>query len=140
MILVFLTLKLLFAKLKNYKSPSFNQIPEELFQAGCETIRSEIHKLINYISNTEKLPDQWKVSIIVPVYKKGDKTDCCNYSGILLLSNSYKILSNIFLSCLSPYINKIIGDNQCGFRRNRSTTAQLEWKYCTIFSLCLVYP
>jgi hypothetical protein len=24
------------------------------------------------------LPDQWKESIIVPVHKKGDKTDCTN--------------------------------------------------------------
>jgi hypothetical protein len=36
-----------------------------------------------------------------------------------------KILSNILLSRLSPYIDKIIGDHQCGFRSNRSTTDQI---------------
>jgi hypothetical protein len=41
-----------------------------------------------------------------------------------LLSTSYKILSNIILSRLSPYIDEIIGDHQCGFQRNRSTTDQ----------------
>jgi hypothetical protein len=61
------------------------------------------------------VPDQWKESITVPVHKKGDKTDCNNYRGILLLPTSYKILSNILLSRLSPYRNKIIGDHQCGF-------------------------
>jgi hypothetical protein len=35
-----------------------------------------------------------------------------------LLSTSTKIVSRIFLSQLSRYIDKIIGDNQCGFRRN----------------------
>jgi hypothetical protein len=35
---------------------------------------------------------------------------------ISLLSTSYKILSNILLSRLSPYIDVIIGDHQCGFR------------------------
>jgi hypothetical protein len=54
----------------------------------------------------------------------GVKTDCNNYHGISLLSTSYKILSNILLSRLSPYIDEIIGDHQCGFRRNRSTTVQ----------------
>ena len=34
---------------------------------------------------------------------------------------TYKILSNILLSRLTPYAKEIIGDHQCGFRRNRST-------------------
>jgi hypothetical protein len=89
------------------------------------TWRSKIHKLINSIWHKEKLPDQYKVSIIVPVHKKGDKTDCNNYHGISLLSTSYKILSNILLSRLNPYIDEIIGDHQCGFWHNRSTTDQI---------------
>jgi hypothetical protein len=67
------------AKLKNYKSPGSGQIPAELIQAGGETLQSEIHKLINSIWSKEELPDQWKESIIVQIYKKGDKTDCSNY-------------------------------------------------------------
>ncbi|PNF22033.1 hypothetical protein B7P43_G10579 [Cryptotermes secundus] len=53
------------------------------------------------------------------------KIDCSNYLGISLLSTSYKIVSNIVLSRLSPYINEIIRDHQCRFRRNRSTTDQV---------------
>jgi hypothetical protein len=68
------------------------------------------------------LPEQWKESIIVPIYKKGDKTDCSNYRGISLLSTTYKILSNILLSKLTPSAEEIIGDHQCGSRRNRSAT------------------
>jgi hypothetical protein len=83
------------------------------------------------------LPDQWKESIIIPIYKKGDKTDFNNYCGISLLSTPYKILSNI-LSRLGPYIDEIIGDHQCGFRHSRSTTDQIfcihqilekKWEY-----------
>jgi hypothetical protein len=68
------------------------------------------------------LPEQWKQSIFVPVYKKGDKTDCSNYHGISFLSATYKILSNILLSKITPYAEEIIGDYQCGFQHNRSTT------------------
>jgi hypothetical protein len=46
--------------------------------------------------------------------------------GTSLLSTSYKILSNILLSILSPYTDKIIGDHQCEFRCNRSTTDELH--------------
>jgi hypothetical protein len=70
---------------------------------------SVIHKLMNSAWNKEELPDQWKESIIVPNHKKGDKTDCNNYRGISLLSISYKMLSNIQLSRLSPYIDGFQG-------------------------------
>jgi hypothetical protein len=46
----------------------------------------------------EESPEEWKESTIVPINKKGDKTDCSNYRGISLLSFTYKILSNILLS------------------------------------------
>jgi hypothetical protein len=48
-----------------------------------------------------------------------------NYCGISLLSTSFKILSNIFLSRLSPRIDEITGDHQCRFRCNISTTDQI---------------
>jgi hypothetical protein len=61
----------------------------------------------------------------VSAHKKGDKTDCNNYRGISLLSTAYIILSNILLARLISFVNEIIGDHQCGFRRNRSTTDQI---------------
>jgi len=54
-------------------------------------LHSAIHKLINSIWNKEELPQQWKESIIVPVYKKGDKTEYSNYRGISLLPTTYKM-------------------------------------------------
>jgi len=68
------------------------------------------------------LPEEWKESFIVPIHKKGDKTDFNNYRNISLLPTTYKILSNILLSRLIPYAEEVIGDHQCGLRRNISTT------------------
>jgi hypothetical protein len=98
-------------KLTNYTSPITDNIPPEMIKAGGETLYSEIHRVICPVWITEELPQQWKESIIVPIYKKGDKTDCNNYRGISLLSTAYKILSNILLARLSPYVNEIIGDH-----------------------------
>jgi hypothetical protein len=87
--------KITIGKLRSYKSPGTDQIPAELLKAGGETLCSEIHKLICSIWNKEELPQKWKESIIVPIRKKDDKTDCNNYYGISLLSTAYKIISNI---------------------------------------------
>jgi hypothetical protein len=80
------------SKLKMYKLPGSDQIPAEMIQAGGETLVSVIYNLINPIWNKEELPDPWKESIIVPVHKGSDRTECNNYHGISLLSTSYKIL------------------------------------------------
>jgi hypothetical protein len=61
--------------LKKYKLPGSDQIPAEPIQTEGETLQSEVHKLINSIWSKEEFPDQWKGSIIVPIYDKGDKTD-----------------------------------------------------------------
>jgi hypothetical protein len=73
----------------------------ELIKAGGKTIHCAIHKLIISIWNKEELPEEWKESIIVPIHKKGDRTDCNNYRGISLLPTTYKILSKILLSRLT---------------------------------------
>jgi hypothetical protein len=98
-------------KLKRYNSPGTDQILAELIKAEGETLGTEIHKLICSIWNKEELPQQWKDSVILPIHKKGDKTDCNTYQGISLLSTAYRILSNNLLDRLSPYVNEIVGDH-----------------------------
>jgi hypothetical protein len=91
-------------KLKRYKSPGIDHVLVELIQTKSNSLHSGIHK-----------------NIIVPIYKKGDKTDCSNYRGLSLLPTTHKILSGILYSRLTPYVDKIIGDHQCGFLHNRAT-------------------
>jgi len=78
-------------KLKSHKSPGIDQIPAELIKAEGRTIFCEIHKLFISIWNKEKLLEEWKESIIVPIYKKGDKTDCSNYRGISICQLHTKV-------------------------------------------------
>jgi len=70
-----LEVELAIEKQKNHKSPGTDQIAAELIKAVGRTICCEIHKLIISLWNMEDLPEAWKESIIVPIYKKGDKTD-----------------------------------------------------------------
>ena len=117
--------ELVIENLKSHKSPGIVQIQAELIKEGGKKIRYQIHKLIVSIWNKQELSEEWKESIIVPIHKKGDKRDCNNYRGISLLLTTYKILSKILLSRLTPYAEEIIEDHQCGFRHKKSTTDHL---------------
>ena len=84
------------------------------------------------------MPEEWKESIIVPIYKKGDKRDCSNYRSMSVLQTTYKLVSSILFSRLTPHAEEIIGDHQCGFRRNRSASYHIfcirqilekKWEY-----------
>jgi hypothetical protein len=57
-------------KLKQYKSPGVDQIPAEQIQAGGETLRSEIHKLIKLIWDKGESLHQWRQSTLVLIHKK----------------------------------------------------------------------
>jgi len=67
-------------------------------------------QLINKIWKEETIPKPWQVSVLCPIYKKGDVIDCKNYRGIFLLNTSYKVLSNIILNRFRPYAKEIIGE------------------------------
>jgi len=67
------------------------------------------------------LPEAWKEMITVPIsIPKDNKTDCGNYRGIT---------PNILLARLTPYAEVIIGDHQCRFQCNRSTTDHINCTY-----------
>jgi hypothetical protein len=80
------------AKLKRYNSPVSVKILAELIQAGGETLHSEIHELINSIWNKEELSEQWKESVILPVYRKSNKTDI-----IIQACHCYELRTRLYL-------------------------------------------
>jgi len=65
--------ELVMDKLKSHNTPGIDQISAELIKAGGRTICLEIHKLITSVWKKEKLPEERKESILVPIHKKGEK-------------------------------------------------------------------
>lgn len=83
--------------------------------------------LINNCIASNIFPDQLKVASVVPVHKKGDKSDLNNYRPVSLLP----ILSKVFEKLLKNQIisffesNNLFSDSQFGFRAGKSTTDAL---------------
>ena len=111
--------------LKINKAPGEDKIITELIKNTSRELKERLHTLISKIWRHGKMPDDWKVGLIVPIFKKGDKMKCENYRGITLLNVAYKILSTIILERLKEYSEEILGEYQCGFRPQRRTMDQI---------------
>ncbi|XP_055384192.1 uncharacterized protein LOC129613898 [Condylostylus longicornis] len=107
------------SKLKNRKSPRIDEISNAMIKYGGEQFQNEIVHLFNKILTYKQAPREWKNSITVPIFKKGDKNLPENYRGITLLSSMLKLFTEIVSIEVA---GTGIAEEQQGFRTNRSTT------------------
>jgi hypothetical protein len=83
---------------------------------------NSINRLLKFLNNIYKnaqIPNEWKRSIIVPIYKKGDKRKPENYTGINLLNTCYNIFSKILDGKLKNITENFLLEYQTGFRERR---------------------
>ena len=111
--------------LKKGKSAGADNVPAELVQAGGEAMISALLTICNKIWQTEEWPTPWTQSLIITLPKKGNLQLCQNYGTISLISHPSKVMLTILLNRLKPEAEKIIADEQAGFRPGRCTTEQI---------------
>lgn len=111
--------------LKDGKSPGPDGIVGELLKMGEETSIQITTELINKIWEREKVPEEWTQGIIVTLPKKGDKSRCENWRAITLLCTTSKILTRLILNRLKEGLDRVLRQNQAGFRANKSCTDQI---------------
>ena len=77
--------------------------------------------------NSGSLPSISKEAIIVPIFKKVDKSQQPNYRRISITCNIYLVFEGIISDQLIFYLNSndLISKNQFGFLKNKSTELQL---------------
>ena len=73
------------------------------------------------------LPEDWRKSNIIPIFKKGNKSEALNYRPISITSIVVRTLERIIKTKLVQYLdrNNLISPDQHGFRSKRSTVTQL---------------
>ena len=82
--------------------------------------------LMKGVYEQEKIPTEWRDSVIIPIYKeKGDIQDCGNYRGIKLLSHTMKIWERITDRTLRE--ETTIGNEQFGFMPGRGDDGCNIW-------------
>ena len=97
-------------------------VPEILKRCNIDDI---VLEHCNRALENGHIPESWKISTIIPIPKKGDLTDPNNHRGIAITSQVAKTLNRMILNRLRPEVEKLLRDNQNGFRESRSTTSHI---------------
>ena len=110
------------------KATGIDKISAKILKLASPIISDPITKIINKSISTQIFPEEWKTARVIPLYKKG------NYRPISILPVISKIYEKILYEKLIGYLNeeKLLSDNQFGFRRSHSTSSALldatnEW-------------
>ena len=74
----------------------------------------------------ERIPDQWRISSTVLLYKKGDREDIRNYRPICLLSVLYKLFTKIILARICRTLDEDQPQEQAGFRKGFSCMDHIQ--------------
>ena len=76
---------------------------------------------------TGDIPPEWKMADVVPIFKKGLKSDPNNYRPVSLTSTIGKLLETLVRNAIQDHLvcNKLMCDEQHGFRSGRSCCTQL---------------
>jgi len=110
-------------QLKAKGSSGTDGISNALLKKHYKIFIKPLKYIVNLIFKSGVVPKHFKISVVVPIYKSGDKLLTENYRPISLINN----ISKIFEKCLKTRIynfievNKVISNKQYGFRKNLST-------------------
>ena len=111
-------------RMKRGKAVGPDDIPAEAWSCLGELAVDFLARLFNNILATEKMPEEWRQSILVPIFKnKGDAQSCNNYRGIKLISHSMKLWERVVEARLRREVD--ISEQQYGFMPGKSTTDAL---------------
>ena len=84
-----------------------------------------MHSICQQIWKTQQWPQDWKKSVFIPIPKKGNAKECSNYSTIVLISHTSKVMLKILQARLQQYMNHELPDVQACFRKGRGTRDQM---------------
>ena len=103
------------------------EIPTYFIKRVISTILQPLVILFNRSLKCGLVPSQWKHSIIIPIFKKGDRSNPKNYRPISQTSSFCRLLESILFKKIYFHLssNNLISSCQFGFLPGRSSCSQL---------------
>ncbi len=107
------------------KASGPDNIPIRLLKECASTIAPSLTCLFNKSLKLGTLPSEWKLSNVIPLHKKGNKSYVENYRPISLMCVVAKVLERCVYNRLIDHIQNMISAAQHGFLRGKTCTSQL---------------
>ena len=114
------------SSLKRHRASGLDNLPPAMFKDGGECLIQCLTRLFTRIWETETVPDNWGESIIVPIFKKGSRSECSNLTPVVT-----RILASLILRRLIATREASIREEQARFRPGRGCIDH-------IFTLCQI--
>ena len=110
-------------KVKNCEG--HDRIPQRIMVDGADHLTAPITKLFTLIYMQNKIPQQWLMAKVNPIFKKGNKNAIENYCPISNLCSISKVFEKAILKRIMQIQNDnkvdLTGDPQHGFKHAKST-------------------
>ena len=88
------------------KASGGDGIPVELFQILKDDAVKVLHSICQQIWKTQQWPQDWKMSVFIPIPKTGNAKECSNYHTIALISHASKVMLKILQARFQQYVNR----------------------------------
>ena len=105
------------------KASGGDGILAELFQILKDDTVKVLHSISQQIWKTQQWPQDQKMSVFIPIPKKGNAKECSSYCTIALISHASKVMFKILQARLQQYVKHEPSD---GFRKGRGTRDQID--------------
>jgi len=115
-------------KIPDKSSFYINGLSNFILKKTADSISLPLSIIFNKSFSTGKFPSSYKKTIIIQLFKSGDRKQCGNYRPIALTLTVSKIFEKCIKSRLMSFLDKhnFFSSNQFGFRSNMSTADPLS--------------
>ena len=107
------------------KASRVDGFPVELFQILKDDDVKVLRSTCQQNWKTQQWSQDWKMSVFIPITKKGKAKECSNYHTIALISHTSKVMFKILQARLQQYVNCEFPNVQAGFWKGRETRDQM---------------
>lgn len=113
--------------LKPKHSVGYDQIPIIIIKQCCDPIVEVLVDIINCMLDQGVFPDSLKIAKVIPIFKKGRRTDMNNYRPISILPALSKVFERVIYVRVAAYLERynLVTPCQNGFVKGKSTVGAL---------------